>query len=61
MFTKNTAHAYVSNLTSEQADRWVRTANQEYARRKKMGGKEWECKHFAIKKANLNLTGGKSE
>lgn len=59
MFNKDDANQAMINLQSHQADRWVRIANQEYERRKKLGGKDAECRRLATKLANSRLLGAK--
>ena len=61
MFNINDAHTNMKDLTKAQAQKWTKTANDEYVTRIGKGARNLEAKHFAIKKANLKLEGKREE
>lgn len=57
MFTKEDAHKHMENLDELLAQRWVQVANKELNRLKSIDAKNWECRTYAVKKANKALQG----
>jgi len=57
-FRATDANAQLTNLTTEQAQQWVRVANMDYTRRRKLGGAPNICMDAARKKANMEFLGG---
>lgn len=56
-FRAEDAHKQLTNLTNEQAQQWVRVANMDYERRRKIGGSPGMCREKALRKANCEMMG----
>jgi len=57
-FNTNDAHNNLKNIDDEQAQQWVRIANDDFVRRMSIdGATEAQCKQFASKFANQKLIG----
>lgn len=52
LFNITDAHNAMMNLSTDQAAKWVRVANEEYERIKKLDPRETICIQRATKKAN---------
>jgi len=54
-FNANDANKNLKNITADQAQTWVRCANADYHRRRKLGGGVGMCKELAQRSANKEI------